>query len=161
MIEGVWADDSNDGSILDSFSAIVDSNPDSAPEHVWTIDGRPFDGHFIDFHDSTTRFFHAFAKSEWIFRPIPGVTSVFTDIDDSMPDFAAVTSGSHFGEEVDWTRLNMGVLNEDQFHVDLAGIVQIPIRHGDFFDLEITFAPAPARVALFMGAGLSRRRRRS
>ncbi|MAC19513.1 MAG: hypothetical protein CMJ23_07580, partial [Phycisphaerae bacterium] len=32
---------------------------------------------------------------------------------------------------------------------DFTGIVQIPIRNGDFFDLEITFAPAPAGVALF------------
>ena len=158
MIEGVRADNSDDGSILVSFSAIVDSNPDSAPEHVWTIDGRPFDGHFIDFHDSTARFFHAFSESEGIFRPIPGVIWVFTDIDDSMDDFAAVTSGSHFGEEVDWTRLDMGVLNEDRSYVDFAGIVQIPIRHGDSFDLDITFALAPANVALFMGAGLSRRR---
>ena len=39
MIEGVWAE--MNGSILDSFSAIVDSNPDSAPEYIWTIDGQP------------------------------------------------------------------------------------------------------------------------
>lgn len=109
-----------------------------------------------------------------MFRPPPGVTVVFTDIDDTLADFTAVTSGSHFGEEIDWTRLDMGalnedhwtrldmgVLNEDQLDIDFSGIVPIPIRNGDFFDLEITAAPAPPGVALFLGGGFAGRRRRS
>ena len=161
LIQGELFRSSSSGPLYDSFSVIVDSDPFSNPEHVRTFENQPFDGYFIDFYDSTARFFHAFAEYEGMFWPIPGVTWVFTDIDDSMADFAAVTLGSHFGEEVDWTRLDMGVLNEDQFYVDFAGIVQMPIRNGDFFDLEITFAPAPASVALFLGAGFAGRRRRS
>ncbi len=161
LIQGELFNNSPSGQLLDSFSAIVDSDPFSNPEHVRTVDGQPFDGYFIDFHDSTAKFFYAFAEWEGIFYPYPGVTWVFTDIDDSMADFTAVSLGSQFGEEVDWTRLDMGVLNEDQFYVDFAGIAQIPIRNGDFFDLEITFAPAPASVALFLGAGFAGRRRRT
>ena len=161
LIQGEFFNNSPSGQLLDSFSAIVDSDPFSNPEHVRTVDGQPFDGYFIDFYDSTAKFFYAFAEWEGIFYSYPGVTWVFTDIDDSMADFTAVSLGSHFGEEVDWTRLDMGVLNEDQFYVDFAGIAQIPIRNGDFFDLEITFAPAPASVALFLGAGFAGRRRRS
>ena len=89
------------------------------------------------------------------------MTVVFTDIDDTLADFTAVTSGSHFGEEIDWTRLDMGALNEDQFHVDFAAIVPIPIRNGEFFDLEITVAPAPPGAALFLGAGFAGRRLRT
>lgn len=161
LIQGELFNNSPSGQLLDSFSAIVDSDPFSNPEHVRTVDGQPFDGYFIDFHDSTAKFFYAFAEWEGIFYPYPGVTWVFTDTDDSMADFTAVTLGSQFGEEVDWTRLDMGVLNEDQFYVDFAGIAQIPIRNRDFFDLEITFAPAPASVTLFLGAGFAGRRRRS
>lgn len=161
LIQGEFFNNSPSGQLLDSFSAIVDSGPFSNPEHVRTVDGQPFDGYFIDFYDSTAKFFYAFAEWEGMFYPYPGATWVFTDIDDSMADFTAVSLGSQFGEEVDWTRLDMGVLNEDQFYVDFAGIAQIPIRNGDFFDLELTFAPAPASVALFLGAGFAGRRRRT
>ena len=161
MIEGVRAE--MNGSILDSFSAIVDSNPDSAPEYVWTIDGQPFDGYFIDFHDSTTRFFYSWAEWGGAYYPDPASTFIFTDIDDTMADFTGIQLGDFFGEEVDWTQLDFGLIDGNQFYVDFTGISDdsMLIRTGDFFDLELTFAPAPASVALFLGAGFAGRRRRT
>ena len=161
MIEGVWAD--NGGPILDSFSAIVDSNQDSAPEYVWTFDDQPFDGYFIDFHDSTRRSFYSWAEWTGAYNAYQGSTFIFADIDDTMADFTGIELGDFFGEEVDWTQLDFGLIDGNQFYVDFTGISNdsMPIRNGDFFDLELTFAPAPASVALFLGAGFDGRRRRS
>lgn len=85
----------------------------------------------------------------------------FTDVDGTIAAFESV-EGVGRGRNVDWSQVDYGVVNEDEFYVNFNGIAGTELVDGDSFRLVINFVPAPAAgmaALLGFGIGVGRRRR--
>ena len=144
-----------------SWEAIVD--PD-APEYVYTIDGHPFGGYYFDLVNSTFEWKGSitdFISLSWVQGEVVGL--ILTDANGTIDPFESlemIESQSSF--DVDFSMLDYGVLNDDQFFINFG-----PISGGDYqfgnadgFTLDMTFVPAPAAGVLLLGLCAGRRRRR-
>ena len=159
LIGGEWTSNAR-GSLIDEFAVLVD--PFSGPEYFWLVTEAGLDGYSIDLSGDRVRF--DFFFEEWVGGFIGTPSSwVFTDIDDTVADFMDVSLVDSFGSKVEWANMEIGLLNENQFYLDFDGLTSIDllIRDGDFFELQLTIAPAPGSFALVLVGPCLRRRERS
>ena len=147
--------------VVDGFSAIADWD---GPEYNWT--GFLEDaGAEIDFRQTSVRFdFYEPTGAGFVFTEDQYFWT-FTDVNGTMDAFDSI-SVSGQGSLVDWSQLEVGVLNDDQFYVDfgsLSGSPEQVIQDGNFVRLTMSFVPAPASALalLGLGLGLGGRRRRA
>jgi hypothetical protein len=158
LMSGQWffPDWDSPGSI---WEEIVD--PDS-PEYIRTFDDHPLDGYYFDLEGTTLEWKVSMTDYEAMrWNRIEVIAMVFTDVNDTMAAFQSLEMvDSQSSYDVDFSKMNYGVLNNDQFFIDFG-----PISGNDFFGnadgvtFEMTFVPAPAGGLLLLGAFTRRRRR--
>ena len=159
LIGGEWTRNAR-GFLIDEFAVLVD--PLSGPEYSYLVEEAGLDGYSIDLSEDRVRFDFFFEEWEGGFF---GTSSswVLTDIDDTVADFMDVSIADSFGSNVDWAQMEIGLLNETQFYVNFDGLTSIDLllRDGDFFELQLTIAPTPGSLALVLVGPCLRRRQRS
>lgn len=147
------------GDIFNQFTEVVD--PDS-PEYVYRLPSSPLSGFYIDFSDDNVLFNFSTVGDIGLVFAQP-VEWVFTDVDDSLADFESVVLADSVGDDIDWGLLGLEVIDADSFSIDFSLVSGLPsfVSQGDFFELEISFVPAPAATPVIVaGLALGRRRRR-
>ena len=144
----------------DPFEEIVTG----APEYVYSIPDHPFDGYYVNLDDERIEWrFSAtdFPGTYWQ-QEVEVLGIIFTDVEGTMDGFQSLQLiESQTSYDVDWTSIEFGVLNEDQFFVNLGPVTGSDNIFGnaDGFILEMSFVPAPASGFLLLGAFAGRRRR--
>jgi hypothetical protein len=146
---------------LDSFTTVANWD---GPEYDWDFSGDLIMGSSeIDIRQVSVRFnFSLEAGASVNFSHDEFLGWVFTDVNDTMNDFGSVGVTGR-GMDVDWGAIDAGVLNANQFYVDLGSMnADEFITNGDFMRLTMSFVPAPAGALALVGIGLGlggRRRR--
>ncbi len=159
LIAGEWIDDSG---VFDTFAEVVDPN---LPEYFWTGEDTPFDGFAVNLGGSSVEFRYSTLDFEYLYYA-KSSRFIFTDVDDVLADFESVALGDSRGDGgIDWSLLELGVLDANSFYVDFAGVASDGdtqrIFNDDFFVMEMTFVPTPAAAPLLIaGAAFAARRRR-
>ena len=104
--------------LVDSFDKNVD--PDT-PEFVWTAEGHPFDGYYVNLSGSTITLKMSLTDWNWSWWgecEFGGI--IFTDIDQTMDAFESLVISDSEGDDMPWIDMEYGVLNEDQFYYNVA-----------------------------------------
>ena len=135
-----------------------------APEYVSSIPDHPFDGYYVDLDANTIEWRFSATDFPGIYWPqeVEVLGIVFTDAGGTMDGFQSLQLiESQTSYDVDWTSIDFGVLNEDQFFINLGPVTGTDNIFGnaDGFVLEMSFVPAPASGFLLLGVFAGRRRR--
>ena len=160
LVSGQWYSPDWDSPAGDPFEEIVTGSP----EFVYSLPGHPFDGYYVNLYEDKIewRFSATDYPGLYWYQEVEVLGLIFTDVGGTMDAFQSLELiESQTSYDVDWTTIEFGVLNEDQFFLNLGPVTGTDHAFGnaDGFVLEMSFVPAPASGFLLLGVFAGRRRR--